>query len=219
MRKLLIVLALLTIQPVCWQPLWGQSPRVGVSSKQTSQTRTNGATGQSGSYQIGTPMRPLVVDIEDHVKTPIEAANAENEAKRASEITRRTLDAYEGSAQYAYWTAWGTWVLVLVGSGGIIAAVETLHKIGSQTELMERQTKVMEGQIALAEAPFRQWLELRDWDAGLRLPAFGEGRKFGVRVNLVNTTSYPITLDEGEIVFDEAPYGRTAWSAGADRFI
>jgi hypothetical protein len=78
---------------------------------------------------------------------------------------------------------WANLALVAVGIGGIVVAVCTMKKI-------ERQTKAAQDSITLQETAFSQWVELMDWSSEIS----GDARNLTVRVDLVNSTNFPLTL-------------------------
>ena len=93
--------------------------------------------------------------------------------------------------------------LFVVGVVGIIIAICTLRKIRNQAELMERQATIMDRQANLMELGYTQWIELHNWKTELHQ----EANILRVRVDVLNPTSFPLTLREGSVKFSSIPVG------------
>ena len=135
--------------PLCWQPLWGQSPGIGIQSGQDQKQQTKLSTKQSQADQRGTQDSPLVIDLKQHQKTETEAAE-----------DKRKEDAKEYRDTWTFrLTVLNTTIsalLLIVGTGGVYAAVRTLRAIEKQADLMERQ---IEASINRERARIRVKLE------------------------------------------------------------
>jgi hypothetical protein len=83
----------------------------------------------AGEDNRGSKERPLVVDTKGHQDSPAEAAEAKAEQQYQRDIERRTLY-LAGIASYA------TIALVVIGLGGVCAAIWTLLVIQRQTNHM-----------------------------------------------------------------------------------
>jgi hypothetical protein len=97
----------------------------GKEPKQHSGSGTKAAQ----ESERGTPEVPFVVDTQGHIQTKAEAADAKAEKDHAAYIEGRTL-CFTGISAIA------TVALVLVGLGGVFAAMWTLLAIKSQTNHM-----------------------------------------------------------------------------------
>ena len=112
--------------------------------------------------------------------------DARESGKTASSLAQGTLAAMEAQA------------LALRGQIDVmkqqaddtkLASMETLGAIKRQGDLMDRQLQAMQSQ-------FFQWIEMYNWESGVPLL---EPDKFGVRVGLLNSTNYPLTIKTGSI--------------------
>jgi hypothetical protein len=105
-----------------------------------------------------------------------------------------------------------TGILVLAGIAGVSYGVRTLRAIEKQGRLME--------------VPYRQWIELAGWNAK-KVPWDAKPRRnlehdpamerLRITVNVVNPTSYPITIKEGSIRFGQ-PH-RVVYHFGENTFL
>jgi hypothetical protein len=131
MRKALTVLALLALFPAFWQPLRGQSPRKGIDPAIVKEPKgRKGGNDNSGTEQSGSKERPLVVDTKGHQDTPAETAEANSEKEHVRYIEGRTL-------YFAKITAWANVALIVIGFGGVVAAIWTLRQIKRQADLTQ----------------------------------------------------------------------------------
>lgn len=159
----------------------------------------------------GSKERPLVIDAVGHQDTEEERAEANTKQQRASEVERWTL-------YFAQLSAWATFALVIVGAGGIIAAIWTLKVIKKQGDhmarqvtLMERQTNIIQQQtdlqtraIDLQERQMVQWVKYNKWHSWFVL---NEGHKTNawpaahlhIKLEIENTTAFPLTLPDSRI--------------------
>jgi hypothetical protein len=62
--------------------------------------------------------------------------------------------------------------------------------------VIKRQGDLMDGQLRAMQAQFFQWIEMLSWESGVPLL---EPDKFGVKVSLLNSTNYPLTVKRGSI--------------------
>ena len=129
MRRILAIILWAGIQ-FCSQPLWGQAPGVGIrpSGDPKQQTKLGATqTDKRGSIEV-----PLVVETHARPKSDKEAAEERKATDRKEFIDRWTLRLAGIGAGF-------TGLLVLVGGGGVWAALLTLKAIERQADLMERQ--------------------------------------------------------------------------------
>ena len=126
------MLALWTWIPFCWQPLDGQPPAIRVGKGGVKQPdRGQSAKDNRQPDERGTKALPFVVDTEGHQNTKDEQSKADAEKQHIRDIERDTLF-------YARLGAWATFALVLIGLGGVCAALITLGAIQRQADLQER---------------------------------------------------------------------------------
>jgi len=132
MLRIIIVLAWI---PLLWEPTWGQSP--GIGKDHTVVKPPNGCNGsdQDGrTDERGSKDWPFVVDTEGHQQSDAERAQSDAKEQRARDVERWTL-------YFAQLSAWATVVLVLIGFGGVVAAIVTLLAIKRQADLQERSIR------------------------------------------------------------------------------
>jgi len=84
--------------------------------------------------------------------------------------------------------------LVLVGIGGIFAAIGTLDILKRQTNAIERQTKAVEDSIALQKTLKRQWLNLENWRIMGEKTQTGEHTLISLMFNVINSTDMELKL-------------------------
>lgn len=126
------MLLLLAWVPLLWQPVRGQSPGVGV--KKTVVEPPDGRKGsdpKKWADERGSKERPFIVDTEGHQQSDTERTQSDTKEQRAREVERWTL-------YFAQLGAWATAALVVIGLGGVVAAIVTLLAIKRQAELQER---------------------------------------------------------------------------------
>jgi hypothetical protein len=114
------------------QPLRGQAPSAGVESSRKQKNIPGDSPDKSTRDQRGTKESPLVVDTEGHQYTPAEAKEKSREKEDKHGVDAWTL-------RWAAITAGATVFLMIVGIGGVIAAIRTLRAIKQQAGLMETQ--------------------------------------------------------------------------------
>jgi hypothetical protein len=161
-----------------------------VQSSHNQKQNSEGATSQPQADQRGIKVSPLVVDIEGHKDTAPEAAAKQHEKDKRDSIDTWTLRSAEI-------TAGATFVLMLAGIGGVIAAVKTLRAISAQGAFLELQTKILKAQ-------FYQCLYLDNWEVKKPKPEALRPQTLRVRVNLMNPSEFPITLEKGSIHLENA---------------
>jgi hypothetical protein len=87
-----------------------------------------------------------------------------------------------------------TVLLVLVGIGGIWAALRTLNTIERQADITERQTKATEDSVNLQETLNQQWLDISGWrregDSSREL----NPPVFTIAADISNPTNAPLTV-------------------------
>lgn len=122
--------------PFFGQPSWGQPPGIGVQPGQKQPK--NGRRTTAATTPRGTDQNPFVVDTQGHKQTDIERDEANKQAAKTEtgEQYHRYIDRWaliwNGTAAVA------TAVLVLIGIGGVCAALKTLRAINRQADLQER---------------------------------------------------------------------------------
>jgi hypothetical protein len=131
-REVLLLLTLCAGTSFLWQPLRGQSPSVGNESGSKNKNVLTDSVEKPTAAQRGTNESPLVIDTEGHRDTP-----AETEEKTKEKENKNSVDAW--TLRWVGITAGSTVVLMLVGIGGVIAAIRTLRAIEKQAGLMETQ--------------------------------------------------------------------------------
>ena len=134
MRKLLVAFAFLACAPLFWQPLRGQSPRVRVNSGHDKKQAPELTAPQAKPDQRGTKDVPFVIDTEGHQDGPAEAAKKRREKDDRDFRERWT---FYSTVAVAGFTA----VLMIVGIGGVCAAIRTLRAVEKQGIFMESQTR------------------------------------------------------------------------------
>jgi hypothetical protein len=171
MRRIVAVILWAWI-PLCWQPLWGQAPGVRVQPGHEEQQKTPLATDHSNDDQRGTKNSPLVVDTTGHQNSPAETAKAKADEERTNYINTWTLRFTGASAVF-------TGILMFAGIGGVLLAIRTLNGIEAQGGLMERQTKVLEGQAAALINSDRAWVLIsKVWGPAIGPPVMGQTNQF-----------------------------------------
>lgn len=148
MRKVLFY-SVVALMPALWNPAWGQTESVG--KNKTGVVPPNRATSrnQAGNTdQRGTKEFPIVIDTEGHTQTEAERAKADAEHQHVLDVEHLNL-------RYARITAWSTAALVLVGIGGIGAALKTLNQIQRQADLQERAIRPWIGAASIADGDMR----------------------------------------------------------------
>ncbi len=139
MRRLSVIAVLFAGIPFGWNPLLGQSPSERIEPSKNKKQQAEQGAPQAQNTQRGTENRPLIVDIKEHPKSETEAAE-----------DKRINDAKDYRDRWTFHlAAIGTVIsglLLIIGVGGVCAAVRTLRAIESQATLMERQAKTMEDQ-------------------------------------------------------------------------
>jgi hypothetical protein len=194
MRNILLALFLTGI-PLAWYLAWGQTPRIGENA--AKKKPDNSAGTNSAAQPRGTKENPLVVDALGHQQTPVERKEAEKQAAEAEAekqyhygIDRWTLK-WNGIASIA------TAVLVLIGIGGVCAAIRTLRAIEDQGKHMERQGALMERQLQLQEAAMTQWVLFSNWKDTVisrQGPLAPATKELGIEFEIANPSNYPLTL-------------------------
>lgn len=184
MRNLVVALALLACSPLCWQPLRGDTPSVRKEANSKDKSVSADSPSKAATNQRGTKDSPLFIDAEGHQQTPAEAKEKAREKEVKDKIDTRTLISAEI-------TAGATVVLMLVGIGGVIAAIRTLRAI-------EKQVNVMESQTELTQAQFYQCVYINNWRIEKPWPTV-----LRVMVDLINPTGFPITLADGYMQFKQ----------------
>src|SRR5689334_16873894 len=136
MRQLAAIAVLFAWIPFCGKPLRGQTPGVWIQTGKEQKQQAEASTRQPGNTQRGTEDSPLIVDINQHPKSETETA----EDKRINESKE-----YRDRCTFRL-TVIGTIIsglLLIVGAGGVCAAIRTLRAIETQAKHMERQTEVL----------------------------------------------------------------------------
>jgi hypothetical protein len=117
---------------------------------------------------------------------------------------------------------WSNWALVLVALATAYAvwkqAVETANAARATRESAEATQKAAEAardSVRLQERAMAQWVDITNWRSELIAadicPKYADGtvrKQLRVRVDILNQTSYPLTLTEGEIIFSNNFGGR-----------
>jgi len=145
MRMTVAITILLAWIPFFWQPLRGQSPRVGKDDDQKPKQKTKLATHQP---QVGTEVSPLIVETHARAESKEEAAETQRYKKQTLLFNRLTLTFAGAAAVF-------TGLLVWIGYRGVNAAVRTLTAI-------ERQTKATENNVAVLINSERAWVVISD---------------------------------------------------------
>jgi hypothetical protein len=177
---MLRALVLLAWIPFVWQPTWGQTPGIGIKIPKKKPDNTTGSA--KSPEQRGTKENPIVVDTLGHQQTPVERKEADKQAVEAKAEEQYHRDIDQWTLIWNGTTSAATAVLVLVGIGGVFAALKTLRAIERQGKLMEEQ--------------FRQALYLTNWS--VRKPK-NDPEHLRVRVDLINLSIYPMTLKNGSV--------------------
>lgn len=141
MRKVLAVV-LLTGIPLCRQPLWGQAPGIGVEAPKKKPDDTTGSAKPTKAG--GTKENPLVVDTLGHQQAPKEREEAQKQAAEAKAEEQYHRDIDRWMLIWNGMTSIATAILVLVGIGGVCAAIWTLRAIRDQGEQSARHLGLTE---------------------------------------------------------------------------
>src|SRR5690348_1567941 len=72
--------------PLCWQPLSGQPPGVGVESSHKPEEQTKFSTGNTNNDQRGSKSSPVVVEAQNRPKNSEDAAQEKAEKDRKDRI-------------------------------------------------------------------------------------------------------------------------------------
>jgi len=128
----LLALALLTWIPSLWNPVWGQTPRVGKKSASNKKRNSPLAQPKPEPDRRGTKDAPFVVDPKGHVDTPEEAAKSKSDEDR-----KATVEGWTVASAVTVTVPDGT--LVIIGWRGVNAANRTLREISRQANLMDQQ--------------------------------------------------------------------------------
>ncbi|MGA8029333.1 MAG: hypothetical protein WB992_19500 [Bryobacteraceae bacterium] len=143
MLRFTVAVILLAGIPLCWYPLRGQPPGIGKHSGRNQKKQPTLSAPQPEQDQRGTPDSPFVVDIKQR---------PDAQAKTAED--KRKDDAKEYRDRWAFrLTVIGAVIsglVLLIGAGGVIAAVRTLRAINRQADLIEKQAIIMERQATEA---------------------------------------------------------------------
>ena len=178
MRKVVAVITWAWI-PFLWNPLWGQTPGVGLKERGRQEDVTANSGRQPATDLRGTKDVPLVIDTEGHKDTPSEAENKQREKDVKDSIDSRTVL----SAEIA---AGATVVLMVAGIGGVSAALRTLNAILRQVDLQDR---IMQ-----------QWVDYGNWRTEYVII---DGQQvLRISLDIVNPTSFPVILPSSEIRFE-----------------
>jgi hypothetical protein len=94
------------------------------------------------------------------------------------------------------------------------AVVLTLIAISLQTWQTRRAAEAARDSIRLQETAYQQWVALRNWSIDFQEAL----HQFRIRVEIVNQTSYPLTLNQASLTFGDAPNTMTA-SLSEDFFL
>lgn len=140
----IIAIAIWAWIPFCWQPLWGQSPGVGVKHPSHEKHQDALRTADPKDRQDAAQDAPIVVNMDGYPKSKAEAAEerAENNRKKWIDI---------GTVAGALLAALFTGVLVIVGWCGVRAAIRTLKAIQRQAHLMQGQLGEMRESVKAAK--------------------------------------------------------------------
>jgi hypothetical protein len=182
MRQCAALIALFAWVPFCWKPLWGQTPGVRVETGKNQKQQAEPGTGQPGNAQRGTEDSPLIVDIKQHPKSKTETAE-----------DKRINDAKEYRDRWSFRLAViGTIIsglLLIIGTGGVYAAICTLRAIETQAEHLERQ-------IQLQEAAMVQWVSVGNWRSShIRRDIQPKPINFlRIDFDVANESTFPLTM-------------------------
>lgn len=166
-------------------PAWGQSKNKSTPPRKPAYSKGT----ETHEPQRGSKDAPIFVHFQQDPHGQETATSAQN--KSTGKDFYDKLGAWAGAAVALF-----TLILVGVGYCGVKAALRTLKAIETQGQHMERQ-------VALMELPFKQWVELHNWKADLRL---GENA-LRIRVDVVNQTSFPMMLKSGSVKFSRREVG------------
>jgi hypothetical protein len=138
------MLTLLACSPLCWQPLRGQSPGVGVKSGSDRKQATELTAPKAQTDQRGTKDSPLTVDVLSRPKSQQEAAEEKRKLDDRESRDRWTFNLAIAVAGF-------TGLLVIVGWRGVRVANRTLRAI-------EAQTGATRDSVALLANAERAWV-------------------------------------------------------------
>jgi hypothetical protein len=129
MRRVIAIVCWTWI-PFCWQPLWGQTPRIGVQAGSNQKGQSKVTTTNANDDQRGTPSAPFIVEAHGRPDSPEETAKhkAEYNAKEYRDIWTFRL---------AVISVIATVVLTGVGIAGAHLAIKSLNVLKAQTKATE----------------------------------------------------------------------------------
>ena len=110
---------------------------------------------------------------------------------------------------------WANWALVLIGA-------ITFGAVWKQTKESSKATNAMRDSVRLQEKAMEQWIELSNWRSQLASVPLRNSpfQCLLVKVDIVNKTSFPVTLKRAEIDFiNTGDKVKHTYSAGADTFL
>lgn len=144
----MLLCVILTLLPTFRNNVRGQAPTSGINTPK--EKPNNAAGGTKTSDPRGTQQNPFVVQLQTKEQTGVERDEGKKQATKAEADERyhRSIDRW--TLIWVGLTAIATVFLVLVGIGGIGAAIRTLRAIEEQGRQMERQAALMEGQLQQA---------------------------------------------------------------------
>jgi hypothetical protein len=178
MRNLVLILTVLAWIPFCWQPLRGQPPGVGINAPKKQPNNATGDAKATGTR--GTKDDPFIVDTFGHQETPAERKKADEQAAEAKAQEQYHRDIDRRTLIWNCTTALATVVLVLVGIGGVFAALRTLWAVEAQGVLLAREF----------ELSHRPWVAV-DLAVTDTLAFDSDGLKMPLRFTLRNTGNSP----------------------------
>ena len=130
-----------------------------------------------------------MVDVEGHQKTAAEAAEDKRKNDEQELIDGRTFDLAIANTVF-------TGILMLVGIGGICAALLTLGAIQRQADLMGRQIK-------LTEASMKQWIEFGEWKSEW----VSDSEELAISFQVFNPTNFLLTAELGKMTVKNPAIG------------
>jgi hypothetical protein len=175
---LLLVLALL---PSFGNPAWGQAPTVRVDASE-KQPHNGTASGQDAKGRDAVD-NPIVADSTGRHQADIERKEGENQAAeaKADEQYHHNIDRW--TLRWNAITAIATAILILIGFGGVLAAIQTLKAINRQAHIANK-TLI---------AQFRPRVVVR------RIGLYNEAGNWGIRLLVVNIGGTNATIRDGWI--------------------
>ena len=191
MRKLLLLLVLALLPPL-GNPVWGQTPAIGVNASEKQPH--DGATGGKNTKDRGAKENPLVVDTMGSQQTEVERKEAEQQAAEAETEKQYHQRIDRWTLRWNGITAIATIGLFLVGFGGVFAAVRTLQAIGKQSEIASNSQ--------------RSWIVPK----GVSKPDLSGVWIMKVSCEFEVYGSSPVRVHESQIIFDffgAIPVGNT----------